>query len=416
MRVEVVTVGNELLSGRTVDTNLADLGRALEPIGAPVVYHQTVADRVDEIGGALQKALQRSDLVIVTGGLGPTPDDLTRKAVAQALGRPLALDEQVLERIRERWRSIGGSDPMPANNELQALVPRGARVLPNPVGSAPGLQIEHQDKVVFVLPGVPSEMRAILAESILPWVQGRGREAIRYLVFRTSGMRESVLAERLQDLGQRLPGTAIAYLPHLGGVDLRIRLPEGDEARHESLRAEARRIVDERLGPYVYEEGQRSLVEVVGDLLRTRGYRIAVAESCTGGLLAARFTDMAGSSDFFERGFVSYSNLSKTELLGVPASLIEQHGAVSEPVARALARGAIEHSDAVVGVGITGIAGPSGGTPEKPVGTVHVAVASPEGERHRLYRFGGDRVGNRERSVFAALDLLRRLLVGIPEA
>lgn len=415
MRVEVITVGNELLSGRTVDTNLADLGRALEALGAPVAYHQTVADRVEEIAGSIQNALQRSEVVIVTGGLGPTPDDVTRKAVAQALGKPLALDEQVLERVRERWRSFGGSDPMPGNNELQALVPSGAKVLANPVGSAPGLMLEHQKKTLFVLPGVPSEMRAILAGSILPWLATRGRDAIEYLVFRTVGMRESVLAERLSDLAKHLPGTAIAYLPHLGGVDLRIRLPEGDPAKLEQLRAEARRIVHERLPDYVYTEGGRSLEGVVADLLRARDYRIAVAESCTGGLLAARFTDLSGSSDYFERGFVCYSNLSKTELLGVPESLLEAHGAVSEPVARALARGAIEHSEAVVGTGITGVAGPTGGTPEKPVGTVHVAVASPEGERHRLYHFAGDRAGNRQRSVVAALDLLRRLLAGIPE-
>ena len=415
MRVEVITVGNELLSGRTVDTNLADLGRTMESLGAPVVYHQTVADRVEEIVGSIQSALQRAEVVVVTGGLGPTPDDLTRKAVAQALGKPLVLDEQVLEDVRARWRSFGGSDPMPANNELQALVPTGARVLANPVGSAPGLMLEHQRKTVFVLPGVPSEMRAILADSIVPWIRARGRDPIEYLVFRTVGMRESVLAERLSDLAKHLPGTAIAYLPHVGGVDLRLRLPEGDPGRLETLRAEARRIVSERLQHYVYTEGTQSLEEVVAGLLRAKGYRIAVAESCTGGMLAARFTDLSGSSDYFERGFVCYSDLSKQELLGISERLLGAHGAVSEPVARALAKGAVERSAAVVGAGITGIAGPTGGTPGKPVGTVHVAVVSPEGERHRLHQFAGDRAANRQRSVVAALDLLRRLLAGIPE-
>ena len=416
MRVGVITVGNELLSGRTVDTNLADLGRALETLGAPVVSHQTVSDRVEEIALSLQQALQRTELVIVTGGLGPTPDDVTRKAVAQALGRPLALDERVLESIRERWVGFGGSEPMPANNELQALVPRGARVLSNPVGSAPGLLLESEGKAVFLLPGVPSEMRAILHESVLPYLAERGRDPIEYLVFRTVGIRESVLAERLSDLPQRLPETGIAYLPHLGGVDLRLRVPQGEPARLEALRGEARRIVEERLPHYVYAEGSQTLEGALAEHLLAKGYRIAVAESCTGGLLAARLTDASGSSAFFERGVVCYGDLAKQELLGVPAALLERHGAVSEPVARALARGVVEHSEARVGVGITGIAGPTGGTPQKPVGTVHVAAVAPEGERHRLYRFTGDRAGNRQRSVVAALDLVRRLLAGIDEA
>ncbi len=415
MIAEVVTIGNELLSGRTVDTNFAVLARELEAHGAPVSHHQSVGDRVEHIVAAVQQALARADLVVVTGGLGPTPDDLTRKAISQALGRPLALDEQVLEAIRRRWGELGGAAPMPANNELQALVPRGARVLENPVGSAPGLLVELEEKAVFVLPGVPSEMRAILRGSILPWLASHERQPVEYLVLRTAGMRESVLAERLSDLSTRLPETVVAYLPHLGGVDVRVRLPEADAARRQAVRDEARRIVGERIGHYVYAEGDQPLESVVGELLMAQGHRIAIAESCTGGLLAGRLTETPGSSRYFERGVVCYSNRAKEELLGVPLGLIEQHGAVSEPVALAMARGVVERSGVAVGVGLTGIAGPDGGTPEKPVGTVFLASVVPDGVRQRRLALSGDRQAIRERSVVAALDLLRRHLAGIPD-
>jgi nicotinamide-nucleotide amidase len=413
---EIVTIGNEILSGRTVDTNFAVLARELEASGIPIVYHQSVGDRVDHIVAALKQAAGRADLVLVTGGLGPTPDDLTRKGIAQAFGRPLGLDEQVLESIRRRWREQGGSDPMPALNELQAMVPRGARVLENPVGSAPGLLVEHKGKAIFVLPGVPGEMRALLSGSVLPWLAARRREPVAYHVFRTTGMRESVLAGRIGDLVRGFCEAGFAFLPHLGGVDVRIRLPEGDPARREGLREEVRRRLAERLGPYLYAEGDRELEEVVGELLLARGYLVAVAESCTGGLLAGRFTDTPGSSRYFERGVVCYSNRSKEELLGVPHDLIERHGAVSEPVARAMARAVAEKSGVAAGIGITGIAGPDGGTPEKPVGTVHVAAVAGPAERHRRLALRGDRQAIRERSVVAALDLLRRLLLGVPEA
>lgn len=415
MKGEVVTIGNELLSGRTLDTNFAVLARELEARGVEVVHHQSAGDRVEHIVSALKQAAGRADCVVVTGGLGPTPDDVTRKAIAQAFGRPLELDEQVLEGIRKRWRDLGGSEPMPPANELQAMVPRGALVLENPVGSAPGLLLELKGKAVFVLPGVPSEMQAILAGSVVPWLAARKFEPVEYLVLRTTGMRESVLAERVADLERGLCEAGFAFLPHLGGVDIRIRLFP-DPKRREVLRQEARRLLGERLGPYLYAEGDRQLEEVVGELLVARDWMLAVAESCTGGLLAGRITDTPGSSRYFERGVVCYSNRSKEELLGVPQELIQQHGAVSEAVARAMSRGVAERSGVDAGLAVTGVAGPEGGSPEKPVGTVHVAAVAGPVERHRRLLLRGDRDAIRERSVVAALDLLRRLLLEVPEA
>ena len=415
MIAEVVTVGNEVLSGRTLDTNFAALARLLEESGAKVAWHQTVPDVADAIAAALQTALRRARLVVLTGGLGPTPDDLTRKAVAQALNRPLSLDAEILEALRRRWEARGGRQPMPASNEQQALLPRGAQAVANPIGSAPGLLIELDEQAVFVLPGVPEEMEAMARAAVAPWVTGRAARPVEYLTLRTTGIWESVLAERIGDAAALLPGCGLAYLPGLSGVDVRVALPTGESADPAAARERARAALAERIGPYVYAEGEETLEQVVGRLLLERGWSIAVAESCTGGLVAGRLTAVAGSSSYFESGVVCYSNAAKVRLAGVRSTLIARHGAVSEAVARALARGVAKKREVPVGVGVTGIAGPAGGTPEKPVGTVHVACVTPDGERHRELRLAGTRRMVRERSVAAALELVRRALLGLPE-
>jgi nicotinamide-nucleotide amidase len=415
LAAEVITVGNEILSGRTVDTNFAFLAHLLEENGARVAQHQTVGDTVEAIGAAVQQALSRARLIVLTGGLGPTPDDLTRKALAQSLNRPLSLDPRILERLRERWEQRGGRATMPANNEQQALVPRGAEPLENPVGSAPGLQIEVDGATIFVLPGVPIEMETMSRATIAPWVRARAAGAVEHVTVRTVGIWESVLAERLTDLAGHLPGHSIAFLPSIGSVDVRVTLP-GVAADVAAARARVRALLLERVGSYVYGEGDATLEGVIGTLLLERGQWLAVAESCTGGLVCGRITAVPGSSTWFERGVVCYSNASKTALAGVPAELIERHGAVSEPVARALARGIAERAGTAVGIGVTGIAGPAGGTSDKPVGTVHVAAFAPDGEAHRLLRLSGSRAIIRERSTIAALDCLRRLLLGLGES
>ncbi len=412
MQIEIVTIGYEVLSGRTLDTNFSWLARALEEVSVQVGWHTSVGDDGRAIGEVLRRALERADAVVMTGGLGPTPDDLTRKAVATALRRPLQLDESVLESIRERARRAGRT--LPPSIETQALLPRGAQAWPNPVGSAPGLLIVHGGKPVILLPGVPQEMEALAERFVVPFLRERTGRAVRTFTLRTAGVYESMLHEAIGKRPARWPSTALAYLPSYFGVDLRVTVAGPDPEAVGAVADRAHRELMEVVAPVVYAEGNLAMEEVVGRLLLERSYHIATAESCTGGLLAKRITDVPGASRYFERGFVTYANDAKIEVLGVPAADLEAHGAVSAPVAQQLARGARQVATAEIGVGITGIAGPEGGTPAKPVGTVFIAVAWPEGDAVRRYRFLGNRAAVRERSVQTALDLVRRQLLGLP--
>ena len=409
MRVEIVTIGYEVLSGRTLDTNFAWLARGLEEASVQVAWHTTTGDDTKTIAEALRRALERADAVVMTGGLGPTPDDVTRKAVATALRRPLQLDEDVVAAIRERARRSGRK--LPASIESQALLPRGAQAWPNPVGTAPGLLMVEDEKPVILLPGVPAEMEALSLEFVIPYLRERTGRAVETFTLRTVGAFESQLQEKIDKLPTKWPGAALAYLPSYFGVDLRVTVAGVDPARVRSVRERAYRELKERVGGVLYAEDGESMEEVVGRLLAERGYKLATAESCTGGLLAKRITDVPGSSANFERGFVTYAKSAKVEELGVSGADLERHGAVSAAIAEQMARGACRAAGAQVGVGITGIASPEGGTPEKPVGTVYIAVVSPDGETVRPYRFIGSRAVVRERSVQLALDLVRRRLL-----
>ena len=412
MQVEIITIGNEVLSGRTLDTNFAFLARALEEASVPVGWHTTVGDVAERIAEALGRALARADGVVVTGGLGPTPDDITRKAVATVLGRPLQLDDDVLTRIRDRGKRSGRK--LPASIESQALLPRGATAWPNPLGTAPGLLMLEDDKPVILLPGVPQEMEGLATDFVIPYLRERTGLAIESFTFRTAGAFESQLQERIGSLPQGWTGATLAYLPSYFGVDLRVTVTGPDAAHVREAAARAYDELKQRVAPVIYAEGARTIEEVVGELLIDKGWRVATAESCTGGLLARRITDVPGSSRYFERGFVTYSNASKTELVGVNATDLDAHGAVSAPVAEQLAEGARQRAGVEMGVGITGIAGPEGGSREKPVGTVFIGIASPGGRAVRAYRFMGTRKTVRERSAQTALDLMRRELQGLP--
>ena len=412
MQVEIVTIGNEVLSGRTLDTNFAFLARALEEASVQVGWHTTVADTAERIAEGLQHALGRADAVVTTGGLGPTPDDVTRRAVAAVLDRPLQLDEGVLEAIRERVRRMGRS--LPASVEAQALIPRGAQVWPNRNGTAPGLLIEHDGRPVILLPGVPSEMEALAREFVIPYLRARNGRAVESFTLRTYGVFETMLQEHLGTLPQRWPGATLAYLPSWHGVDLRVTVVGDDAAAVRAMATRAREELLGAVGSVVYAEGARGLEEVVGDLLIAHHRRIATAESCTGGLLAKRLTDTPGSSRYVERGFVVYSNESKMDLLGVEPETLRAHGAVSAPVAQQMAAGAARRAGVEVGVSVTGIAGPEGGTEAKPVGTVFIAVADPAGQAVRQLRLTGSRAAIRERSAQSALDLVRRHVAGLP--
>ncbi|MGH7741898.1 MAG: competence/damage-inducible protein A [Candidatus Eiseniibacteriota bacterium] len=411
MQVEIVTIGDEVLSGRTLDTNFAFLARALEEASVAVGWHSTVGDQAERITEGLKRALQRADAVVMTGGLGPTPDDLTRKTVAGALGRPLQLDEGVLESIRERIKRLGRK--VPSSVEAQALLPRGATAWQNPQGTAPGILIEHEGKPVILLPGVPGEMEALASQFVVPYLKKRSGRASVSFTLRTYGPFETMLQEKIGTLPQRWPAATLAYLPSWFGVDLRITV-EGDD--DQAVNDIARRAYEDLMGvvkPVMYAEGSRGMEEVVGDLLLLKSWHIAAAESCTGGLFTKRLTDVAGSSRYVDRSFVTYSNESKLEMLGVPAETLEAHGAVSAAVAEAMAVGARRTAKVDFGVGITGIAGPEGGSNEKPVGLVFIAVADDKGSAVRKLRFTGTRAAIRERSAQAALDMTRRRLLGL---
>ena len=394
MRAEVITVGDELITGLVVDSNSAYLGRRLTELGFRVVRMTSVGDGPEEIRIALQQV--SSDVAVVTGGLGPTPDDRTKEVFAEVVGRRLVLDEEVLEGIRKRFAHRGME--MPRSNVRQATVPEGSQVLPNRWGTAPGLHVKADGRHFFLLPGVPREMRGIFEESVVPVLRKLSGRAINFVLLRTTGISESALCEKLSDLDL----DKVAFLPGLEGVDVRVMWEEGEDPTQ--LIEEIRR----RAGQFVYAEGEEGMEEVVGRLLKRRGWRIATAESCTGGLVGHRITEVPGSSDYFERGVVAYSNRAKVELLGVPEELIRRHGAVSPQVAKAMAEGVRERTGVEVGLGVTGIAGPTGGTPEKPVGLVYIGVATPEEVRVKEFRFVGERSQIKFRASQAALDMVRR--------
>lgn len=413
--LELVTIGDELLAGATIDTNAAVIARAVETVGWRVARRTTVGDDLAAIRDAVSQSLDRHGAVICTGGLGPTHDDVTKRAVAELFQRPLRLDESLWDALRARWRKLGR--PIPEANRTQAEVPEGATVFPNPKGTAPGLALaDARGGFCVLLPGVPAEMRAILEGSLLAWLARRGgaSRAHRRLL-RTTGIPEAEIADRVGPELERVRGLEVAYLPDPLGVDLRLTV--WSERTEEASRCldEAEGIVRGVLGSFVYATGELDLAEIVGEILRERKYRLAVAESCTGGLLGERVTSIPGSSDYFWGGVVAYDNAAKRALLDVPAALLEAHGAVSGETAAAMARGVRRRAGVEVGVAVTGIAGPAGGTPEKPVGTVWLAVSAPTGERTVHRQYIGDRLHIRSRAAQGALDLVRRILLKLAD-
>jgi len=416
VKLDLLTVGTELLLGHTVDTNAAELGRALAAAGVEIDRHITVADRADAIRSAVAESLARAGAVLTTGGLGPTRDDVTKTAVAELLGRALVLDDALLHGLEERFRTLGRW-PMPEVNRSQAMIPEGATVLPNPRGTAPGLWMEDErGRLVMMLPGVPREMRGLLVEEVLPRLVARQQRAggapavVLSRTVRTTGIPESALAERLAGVEEEIAPLTLAYLPSVDGVDLRITawsLPREDAERRLADAAER---VRTRAGDHCYGEDGADLAAVVLDAVRRRRGRLGVAESCTGGLLGERLTAIPGASDVFVGGVVAYANGVKTDLLGVAPEIVERHGAVSEEAVRLMAAGAQRVFNAYCALAVTGIAGPTGGTAEKPVGTVWLAAAAGEHVRALKRIFPGDREEIRRRGAQAALDLLRRLL------
>jgi nicotinamide-nucleotide amidase len=408
--VELLTIGTELLLGFTVDTNSAELGRAMSAAGVTVARHTCVGDEPDDIRNAVTSALGRTGVVICTGGLGPTADDVTKKAVASLFGMPLEFREDLWQALMERFARFGR---VPAEkNRSQAEVPRGAVVLPNRWGTAPGLWLQGSAGLAILLPGVPSEMRGLLHHEVLPRLSARmGTRVIRSRSVRTTGIPESTLAERVTGIEQVVAPLSVAFLPGVLGVDLRLtawNLPaEEADARLASGIGE----LVARAGEWIYAEDDVDLAAVVLEMARERGWKLATAESCTGGGVGARITDIPGSSDVYLGGVIAYDNAVKETILGVPPALLAEHGAVSEPTAAAMVRGVTRHLGAQLGIAVTGIAGPGGGTPDKPVGLVYVAVKVGADVAVSRAIFPGDRGEIRARAAQAALNRLRQVLL-----
>ena len=414
MKLELITIGSELVLGLTADTNAAELGRALAAAGVEVTRLTTVPDRPAAIRAAVTDALDRTGFVLTTGGLGPTNDDMTKAVVAEVCGKKLVLDAAILRSLEARFQRLGR--PMPAINRTQAEIPEGATVLANPRGTAPGLWIEDaRGRVAILLPGVPREMRGLLIDEVLPRLVARqGADDVRVVrsrTLRTTGVPESAIAERVGAVEDDLAPLTLAYIPSEAGVDLRLTawaLPPDDAERRL---AAALTLVRAKLDDHCYGEDDTDLAGQLLAMLRSAKRTLAVAESCTGGTLGARLTAIPGASDTFVGGLIAYADRVKLASLGVPAETLEEHGAVSEPTVIAMAEGARRVFNADCGIAVTGIAGPGGGSPEKPVGTVWLGAATPEGARGLKRVFPGDRDEIRQRSAQAGLDLLRRLLL-----
>jgi len=405
-KASIISVGNEVLSGRTVDTNAAYIARRLRASDIPVVSVYMAPDEVEAIRRVLDLATGDADVVVISGGLGPTDDDLTRQAMAAFLGVELVLHEDLLARIQQFFDRRGVA--MPARNAIQAHIPAGAKGIDNEVGTAPGVEARRGSAVLFALPGIPSEMERMLEASVLPRVREIAKsQAIVTRRVKCFGAGESAIADMLGDAMQRGRNPLVNCTVHSGVITLEVVATSSDRSQAAEMAAREEASLRGALGKLVYGVEDQTLAEVVGERLSQAGKTLAVAESCTGGLLAKLITDVPGSSRYFLCGWVAYSNEAKSRQLGVLPALLETHGAVSEQVAVAMAQGARYKAGADFAVGITGIAGPEGGTEHTPVGFVYIAVSSRDSTDISRHRFPHDRSSVRLRAAQTALNLLR---------
>lgn len=407
---EIITIGNEVLSGHTVNTNAAKIARRLGELGIAVNWTTTVGDVAEHMREAFQAAWNRAQVIVTTGGLGPTHDDITRSVFCEVFSRTLVRDEIVLQNIKELFTRRGRT--LTERNIDQAMVPTHTEVMMNRWGTAPGIYLNEDGRHWFMLPGVPREMEGLLEhEVVLRLLRAVGERAIVRRELHVVGVPESHLMDRIDGI----PGLEqVASLPDStkGEVTLRITVAGNERAAAEAEVARLEGALRERVGEAIYGLDDETLEGVVGRLLTERGMTISLAESCTGGLVATRLTDVSGSSNYFRLAVVAYSNAAKEMLLGVPHDLIVEHGAVSEPVAKAMAEGVRRIGKTDIGVGVTGIAGPTGGTAEKPVGLTYIALSYEGGTEGEKFLFGGDRQMNRWRAATAVLDMVRRHFLG----
>jgi len=410
LSAEIIAIGSELLAPDRTDTNSLWLTDRLNRLGIDVKLKTIVGDDDARLEEVIKDAVKRSRVVITTGGLGPTEDDITRKVVARALGRRLTLDEKVLDEIRARFQSFGVT--MPERNSRQAMVIDGAEVLPNPNGTAPGLYLEHEGCAVALFPGPPREMHPMFEN----YVQARleklaGDRRVARRVLRVAGMGESAVDEKIAPIYTQFENPQTTILFNSSEIEIHLRSHGRTEVEAEALLDHLSLKLEQALGNSVFSFRGETMEEVVGRQLTMKGFTVAVAESCTGGLIAQRLTSVPGSSKYFIEGVVTYSNDSKTRLLGVDKKLIKEFGAVSQQVARDMARGVRHKAKTDFGVAVTGIAGPDGGTDDKPVGLVYIALADDAHTEHKKLKLPGDRELIRWRAAQAALDMLRRRLI-----
>jgi nicotinamide-nucleotide amidase len=413
LRCEILSTGDEVLTGQITDTNAAFLADQMGSLGFEVARHTTVGDDRVMLAEAFRKLGADADVVLCTGGLGPTVDDLTTEVAAAVLGAELELDEAALAYMEGLWKSRGR--PMPENNRKQALLPASADVMPNLIGTAPGFAAKIDRAWFFFMPGVPREMKKMFAEQVVPRLERLRTEptVFEVRVLRSFGLTESATDQALADLEALFPGVKLGFRAHFPEIQIKLTVKGPDiaaaTARLEAAADEVRR----RIGAHVFSEGA-PMEAVVGEGLKRDKATLATAESCTGGLVAQMITAIPGSSEYFDRGFVTYSNQAKVDLLGVSEDILREHGAVSEACAQAMAEGARARAGTTYAVAVTGIAGPGGGTPDKPVGLVFVALATPDRTAVRRLRWPGQREQVRAISAMVALDLVRRALGGLP--
>ena len=409
MDAEIIAVGSELLTPLRVDTNSLYLTEKLNALGIEVRFKTVVGDDRARLASAFRSALDRSGLIILSGGLGPTEDDVNREVVAEVLGRPLGEVPEIRQQIEKRFARLGRT--MSENNARQAMVPEGAEWLENKNGTAPGLWVEHRDTLIVLLPGPPWELQAMFESACLPRLASRaGGERIRTRVIKIVGLPESEVDKRIAPIYREYQNPATTILATPGSIEVHLRARAASEPEAEAALTQLADKIELALGDHVFSTRGETLEEVVGMYLVLKQKTVAVAESCTGGLVSERLTRTPGSSNFFLGGAVCYSNELKTKLAGVPETLLTGNGAVSKPVAQAMAEGIRKRSGASIGIGLTGIAGPSGGSAEKPVGLVFIALADERGTQVREFRFPGNRERIRHWASQAALEMIRRRL------
>lgn len=411
MKVEIISVGDELLAGIVVNSNASYIGKKLTELGHEVRWISTVGDDEVELTDALKRAYDRASLVVLTGGLGPTHDDITKRVVSKFFDSKTVFRKDVLTKIEERFRRMGRK-MAPINREL-AEVPEKAELIENEIGTAMGFVFTKEGREFFVLPGVPSEMQRMMEKSVLPRSSNKGEgRIVQSVVLRTTGILESDLYQKIRDFPERFSNVRLSFLPRFPGVDLRLRVSglSVEECAGELHRSEA--VIREMVGKFIYGEGDTSMESTVADLLLGKKLTVSVAESCTGGLVSHKLTNVPGSSSYFDGGVVAYSNEAKIKILGVPEETIQDHGAVSPETAVAMAEGVRRMRGTDIGLSTTGIAGPGGGTPSKPVGLVYIGYSDAERSLVEKHRFMRERGWNKERSAMAALDILRRILLG----